>query len=120
MRVYIQTQGFDLTPAIETHVQQQVSRNLGSMEEQIIAVDVFLGDVNGPKGGDDKKALFSIQLASRLGIRLETLHGDLYTAVSRAARRAKQTVKRTVRKQKQIRRAEIRRLRHLQGELQAL
>ena len=68
MRIYIQTQGFELTPAIQAHVEKQLKRNLASMEDQVMAVNVFLGDINGPRGGEDKKALVSVQLASRLAI----------------------------------------------------
>ena len=85
-----------------------------------MAVDVFLGDINGPKGGVDKKALMSVQLASRLAIRLETVHADLYAAVSQVARKAKNTVKRTVSRHKRMKKAELRQLRHFQGELQAV
>jgi len=119
MRIYIQTQGFELTRAIQAHVEKQLKRNFATMEDQVIAVDVFLGDINGPRGGEDKKALVSVQLASRLAIRLETVHADLYAAVSRVARRAKHTVKRTLRRHNRIKKAELRQLRHFQGELQA-
>lgn len=118
MRIYVQTQGFELTPAIDEHVRKQLTQNFRAMENQIIAVDVFLGDINGPRGGEDKKALLSVQLVSRLAVRFEAVHADLYAAVSVAARRAKHTVKRTLRRHNRIKKAELRQLRLLQGELQ--
>lgn len=120
MRIQVQTQGFDLTSAIDTHVKRQLARNLGPMHDQIVAVDVFLGDLNGPKGGEDKKALVSVQLVSRLAVRFEAIHADLYAAVSVAARRTKHSVKRTLRKHKRMEKAALRELRHSQGELQAV
>jgi putative sigma-54 modulation protein len=118
MRIYVQTQGFELTAAIDEHVRKQLTQNFRAMENQIIAVDVFLGDINGPRGGEDKKALLSVQLVSRLAVRFEAVHADLYAAVSVAARRAKHTVKRTLRRHNRIKKAELRQLRLLQGELQ--
>lgn len=123
MRIYIQTQAFELTSAIESHVRKQLERNLGPLEEQIIAVDVFLGDINGPKGGRDKKALVAVQMVSRLSVRFEAMHSDLYSAISLAARRSKHSVKRILRKHNRIAKAELRQLRHQQqdyyAELQA-
>ena len=46
MRIYIQTQGFELTTAIDAHVRRQLAHNLAGSEDNIIAVDVFLGDLD--------------------------------------------------------------------------
>ena len=65
MRILLQSHGFELTPEIDAHVRKQLVRNLASPEQHIMAVDVFLGDINGPRGGADKKALLCVQLTSR-------------------------------------------------------
>ena len=116
MRIFLQTQGFDLTPEIDAHVRKQMNRSLARLEQHIIAVAVFLGDVNGPKGGMDKKALVCVQLTSRLAVRLEVVHDDLYTAISLASRKTKHAVKRTVRKHKRVEKANLRKLRQDGGE----
>ncbi len=116
MRTYIQTQGFELTKAIDAHVRRQLARNLAGSEDNIIAVDVFLGDINGPKGGMDKKALVCVQLASRLAVRFEAIHSDLYRAVTVASRKARRSVKRTLRRHKRIEKAELREMRQFPGD----
>ena len=116
MRIYIQTQGFELTKAIDAHVRRQLARNLASSEDNIIAVDVFLGDINGPRGGMDKKALVCVQLASRLSVRFEAIHGDLYRAVTAASRKARRSVKRTLRRHNRVEKAELRRMRQFPGD----
>lgn len=116
MRMYIQTQGFELTSAIDQHVRRQLAHNLAGSEENIIAVDVFLGDINGPRGGMDKKALVCVQLASRLSVRFEAVHGDLYRAVTVASRKAKRSVKRTLRRHARMEKAELRRMRQFSGD----
>ncbi len=98
MKIHLQTQGFELTSAIDTHVRKLLGRHLAGSQNNIIAVDVFLSDINGPKGGIDKKALVCIQLASRLAVRFEAVHDDLYRAVAVASRKAKHSVKRTLRR----------------------
>jgi ribosomal subunit interface protein len=116
MRIFLQTQGFEITPAIDAHVRRQLARNLAGSEDNIIAVDVFLGDINGPRGGMDKKALVCVKMASRLSVRFEAVHSDLYQSITVAARKAKRSVKRTLRRHKRIEKAELRDLRHYSGE----
>lgn len=118
MRIYLQTHGFELTSEIDAHVRKQLERNLARSKQHIIAVDVFLGDINGPKGGADKKALVCVQLNSRLAVSLEAVHADLYAAIALAARKAKRAVKRSVRKHKRIEKSDLRKLRQAAGEFQ--
>lgn len=111
MRIYLQTQGFELTAEIDAHVRKQLARNLAKSKQHIIAVDVFLGDINGPRGGADKKVLVCVQMTSRLAVRLEAVHADLYAAIALASRKAKRAVKRTVRRHKRIEKSDLRELR---------
>jgi ribosomal subunit interface protein len=118
MRIQLQTQGFDLTDGIDAHVRKKIKRYLSSMDDEIISVDAFLGDINGPKGGEDKKALIAVHMAGRPAIRFEAIHADLYAAISVAARGAGRTAKRTLRKGKHLKKSKLRELRYFQGELQ--
>ena len=119
MRILLQTQGFELTEAIDAHVRGQLGRRLTGSDSDIIAVDVFMGDLNGPKGGMDKRALICVQLASRLSVRAEAIHSDLYQAVAVAARKAEHSVKRTLRRHKRVEKAQLRSMRQFSGDLQA-
>ena len=116
MRIYLQAQGFELTSAIDAHVRRQLERTLTVSQDSIIGVDVFLADVNGPKGGVDKKALVCVQLASRLSLSFEAVHSDLYRAVTVAARKARRSVKRTLRRQQRMAKAELREMRRFRGD----
>ena len=57
MNVKLQTQGFALTPGIGSRVHERVDKALDRYSEDIVSVDVFLKDVNGPKGGDELNLL---------------------------------------------------------------
>jgi len=116
MRIFIQTLGFDLTPEIDAHVRKQLTRNLARSSQHIITADVFLGDINGPRGGVDKKALICIQLASRLAVRSEVVNADLYSAIALASRRARHTVKRTLRRHTRMEKSDLRKWRQGGGE----
>jgi putative sigma-54 modulation protein len=118
MRIYVQTQGFELTAAIDRYLRKKLTRNLAGSEKDIVAVDVFLTDVNGPKGGADKKASLCFRLASRISVTFEASHNDLYHAIAVATRKAKRSVKRTLRRHKRIEKAELRGMRHFPQEMQ--
>ncbi len=111
MNVKIHTQGFDLTPAIKEHVYRQLHFNLANFEGQVLVAEVFLRDVNGPKGGPDKKALVCIRLSSRLNIAVERTRSDLYTAVNQVSRQAKRAVKRTLNRHRRMEKLAVRNLR---------
>ena len=120
MRIDIQSHGFEITAEIEAHVRKQLAGNLARFEQNIVAVDVFLGDVNGPRGGVDKKALLCAHLTSRMAVKVEVVHADLYTAIAQTARKAKRAVKRTMRKHKRIEKSELRELRQAGGKFQTV
>lgn len=111
MNIQLQVQGFELTPAIDAHVRRQIHFNLASFETHVISVDVYLRDINGPKGGSDMKALVCIRLASRIVVKVERTRADLYAAMSLAARQAKRAVKRSLSKHRHMEKLALRELR---------
>ena len=112
MNIHLHTQGFSLTPAINGHVDNRVSSALHPFAENVTRVDVYLKDLNGPKGGDDMVALIRVRLRNRSVIAVETVRSDLYAAVAEAALRLKRAVRRAIRKHYRIDKHEIRRLQH--------
>ena len=111
MNIQLQVQGFVLTDAINAHVHRQIALNLVNFDSHILWVDVFLSDINGPKGGPDKRALICIRLDSRRVITIERIHEDLYNAVSSVSRQAKRAVRRTLNKNRRMEKLALRELR---------
>ncbi|TDG11829.1 hypothetical protein E2F43_15780 [Seongchinamella unica] len=102
MYTAIQSQGYEVTAAIEARIQQQVTRALNRFGEDVLAVDIFLSDVNGPRGGDDKKVLMRASLRGLPPISVSTAHRDIYVAIGRNAKRMQRAVRRALRKSKRI------------------
>lgn len=111
MKMQLQTQGFTLTPAIDAHVRKQINFNLANFEGHVLSTEVFLRDVNGPKGGNDKKALICVKLSSRIIVKVERTRSDLYAAMSLAARQAKRSVKRSLNKHRRMEKLALREMR---------
>ena len=62
-------------------------------------VVVRLSDINGPRGGADKRCHIQVVLAGIPDVVVEDTEVDLYTAIDRATDRARRTVFRRVDRQ---------------------
>ena len=112
MNIRIQAKDFSLTAALDAEVRKQVEQALARFDDYVVAVDVFLSDVNGPKGGPDKACVIRVQLPNRTTIPIETIRSDLYAAVYQSARRARRVVRRTLKKQRRFERSLLREMRY--------
>lgn len=104
MNVRIQTQGFSLTPAIGAWVHEQMRNTIRRYSDELIGVDVFLRDLNGPKGGHDKQVIVRLHIRYSAPIAVTSTYDDLYKAIDDAARRAGRTVRKNVKRKRQIER----------------
>jgi ribosomal subunit interface protein len=110
MQITTRTQGFELSDAIQSFVRNRLHVALKRLSYQVIAIDVFARDTNGPKGGIDKQVLIRVQLPNRQTVTIDTVHENLYAAIEKGAKRTKRAVRRHLRKAQHI---EKRRLRDL-------
>lgn len=96
MRLTIQATGFQLTQALRTHTELRVATALGWATEHIRRLHVFLSDINGPRGGVDKRCRLQVVLGSGREVIIEDLEADLYVAINRATDRADRAVVRQI------------------------
>ncbi len=94
MRIDIQALGFELTPALRAHTKRRLHFALGRSDTQVSRLWVRLSDLNGPRGGDDKRCHVRITLTDAPEVVIEDTEADLYVAIDRAADRAGRTVAR--------------------------
>jgi ribosomal subunit interface protein len=102
MNITTTAQNFEGSLALNTFVRSRLRNALARLDDDIIAIDVFMKDLNGPKGGIDKQALVRIQMRNRQVITVEAEHQDLYAAVRGAVKRVRQAVRRHRQKSRQI------------------
>ena len=89
MEIPIHARGFALTTAIETHLQRQLRFALDHLDDRVRRVFVRLSDINGRRGGIDKRCQVQVTLAGSGDVVIEDVQTDLYLAVSRAVERAR-------------------------------
>ena len=113
MRIQLESQGFDVTPPIRGHVDDQVAFHLSNFSAHVSAVNVYLSDINGPRGGPDKRVVVDVSLGRFGAVTVEQTREDLYAAVRQAARQAGRAVRRTLGRARRMERLATRELRHL-------
>jgi ribosomal subunit interface protein len=93
MELSIRGMNFDLTDAILGHVQRRLDGALSFYAPRLRGVTVRISDVNGPRGGVDKRC--HLEVAGDIGsLQVEEVDADLYRAVDRAAARLRKQLAR--------------------------
>jgi ribosomal subunit interface protein len=92
MQIAIQAHGFSLTDALEQHVQDRLRFAFSRVSGRVRRVLVTLSDINGPRGGVDKRCLLEVRLDGLTSVVVQDIQTDLYTAIDRATGRAARSV----------------------------
>jgi ribosomal subunit interface protein len=99
MKIEIQARDFPLTEALGAYIERRINFVLSSRFDQIKRIDVRLSDINGPRGGIDKRCQIQLTLPRLRDIVIEDTETDLYVAIDRAVDRAGRTVNRRLKRQ---------------------
>lgn len=94
MQIVIQARGFPLTAALERHVHNRLGFALSRASGRVRRVHVRLSDLNGPRGGIDKRCLVETRLDGLPVVVVEDVQPDMYTAIDRATGRTARTLMR--------------------------
>ncbi|HYG74628.1 MAG TPA: HPF/RaiA family ribosome-associated protein [Planctomycetota bacterium] len=96
MTINIHSNRFKITPAIRTFAEEAVESHLGRFTSRIQSVTIRLSDINGLRGGEDKRCSVTVSLARRGNVFVEETVGDLYASIAKALECASQVVTREV------------------------
>src|SRR5215470_15104097 len=86
------------TQGLTDYCLRSVLMRLGRFEGRVGQVTLRLKDVNGPRGGIDKRCQLVVDVADVGQLVFEAAHSDLSRAIDLAADRAKHGVSREVRR----------------------
>ena len=99
MQIDIQARNFSLTEALRSYTERRLRLALTCCGRHIQRLVVRLSDINGPRGGADKRCHLQVVLAGRPDVVIEDTEADLYAAIDRASDRAGRTVVRRIQRQ---------------------
>lgn len=99
MQIDIQSRGFSLTDSLLSYAQRRLLFAMSYCSGHVNRVVIRLSDVNGPRGGADKRCHIQVALAGIPDVVVEDIEVDMYAAIDRAIDRARRTVVRRVDRQ---------------------
>ncbi|NOT14472.1 MAG: HPF/RaiA family ribosome-associated protein [Methylotenera sp.] len=102
MQLDIQTNGFSLTEGIRDYTIRRLQFALDRNDQQITRVQVRLADINGPRGGVDKRCQIDLTLAGQGDIVIEDVETNLYVAIDRASDRCARTLTRRLERSREF------------------
>ena len=117
MGISIHSQGFELGAEIHDRIKRQLARRLGRIDGDVMSVEIYLSDVNGPRDGAEyKKAVMRASLAGQPPVSVTAVHGRLEVAIDRSARRLKRAMAKATRRHRRIEGNKVRKFRRLAYE----
>ena len=102
MQIDIQSRGFSLTEALLKYSEQRLLFSMSYFSNHIKRVAIRLSDINGPRGGSDKRCHLQVTMPGLPDVVVEDTESDLYAAIDRAMDRARRTVARKIDRQQTL------------------
>lgn len=103
----IQVQNFSLTEAIESHIKNKLDPMHRHFGDRILSTHVHLSDINGPKGGVNKKCLIHVELQKLPTVVVENIEESLYTAIDNCCHSAERAVRKSLERQQTLARKQV-------------
>jgi ribosomal subunit interface protein len=96
MKIQIRFRGMEISDALTEYAIRRIHQHLSRFDNRVSDVTVRFTDVNGPKGGADKRCQLTVS-GPRLGtVNLTTMHWDLYSGLDLALDRLDHVVGRSL------------------------
>lgn len=95
MQLHIRGRNLQLTPALLEHVDKRLRFALGRFAARLSRVAVRVSDVNGPRGGVDKRCWIRLDLGGK-ALTIDEIDANLYAAIDRASERAGRATERAL------------------------
>jgi ribosome-associated translation inhibitor RaiA len=97
---YIRAVGAPLSAAAKAEFRRKLGRKLGRHALDIERTSVRIDDVNGPRGGVDKRCRIKFVLSGLPSVVVEERHESLHAAFDRALDRVQRTVREALKRRR--------------------
>ncbi len=96
MDIRIESPQFPTSNAMSSYLKRRLQDHLAFGSERIREVEAHLSDVNGLRGGQDKRCRLIVRLNQAPKVVVESTDSDLYVAIRRSADRVGRAVQRSI------------------------
>ncbi|MCA9728905.1 MAG: HPF/RaiA family ribosome-associated protein [Candidatus Eisenbacteria bacterium] len=101
MRLHIEGDGIRITQTLERNIRRRLDFALRKYGSQVQTVTVRLTDVNGPRGGVDKRCSITVG-GSGWDVFVEDLDSDVFVLLSRSVARMSRSVDRKIKRARSV------------------
>lgn len=102
MKVEIRVHGLESTQGLRTHAEKRLRFGLDWARHEVRKVIFRFSDINGPRGGNDKRCQLRIPLTGMRDIVIEDTAEDIHVAIDRAIDRAARTLARRLSRRREF------------------
>jgi ribosomal subunit interface protein len=96
MNIEVRGTAMAITVALREHATRRLLFALSRFAPRLRRIEVRLDDINGPRGGVDKRCRVAIGVRAGAALVVEQVDSDMYAAIARAADRAGRAVDRSL------------------------
>ncbi|MBZ5664083.1 MAG: ribosome-associated translation inhibitor RaiA [Acidobacteriia bacterium] len=100
MQFEIHAKDIPISEQLRVHIERRLSFALERFAMRIVKVCVSVGDLNGPRGGVDKRCQVAIVLMPSTTIVMEDRDSNIYVAINRVADKAGRCIGRRLKRRK--------------------
>lgn len=104
MKIEVRFRNIEASDALRDYVLRRIHFQLSRFSGGLHAVFVRIGDINGPKGGADKRCHVTVRGRNLPPVAVNELSADAYSAVDMALGRAGRAVAREIQRGRETRR----------------
>jgi len=116
MKLSISGKNMKLDDAMKEHIERRVYFALSRFSPRVARVTVTVEDVNGPRGGIDKRCRILVKLDRMEELKVESTDSGIYAAVDTAADRMGRSVQRKIERRRTLGRSASSSERHISAE----
>lgn len=96
MMIEVRFRALDASDALRAHAVRRIHFQMSRFGEEVSSVLVRISDVNGPRGGPDKRCHVTVRGPTLTPVSVDDLSEDPYAAVDVAVERAARAVGRDI------------------------
>ena len=100
MKIEIRAQGLRRSDRLYQHIERCLSFGLDWAHNDLRRVVISLSDINGPRGGNDKRCQLRIPLSRMRDVVIEETASDPSVAIARAVDRGARSLQRRLSRQR--------------------
>ncbi len=107
MNIDIQANGLTLTSGLRQHINQRLWSTFERSQQYLRKISVRLIDVNGPRGGQDKRCRVHIGIIGGQDLVIENTDSQLHSAIEGATNRAESNFVKRINKRRKKNRTTV-------------